>query len=416
MMTIFTDKRLVERNDLTAGFHSENPVAHVDQKVAQRLDLIELVNVNARNDLGGLHFATGQQPGREMVATGMEFDRLGRHDAQTVAKIGHGARPRYFLTLSVSEDEVAETEVAIKELRQPLGKELRFFVHKRGSKTVGSTFDIRFGRLQKNRQIRLQLFECFGKFETGLIVENSVFFVFDVGDDAEQVIFEIFELLHRLFVVGGQNDFRAAAHAQNFFGFFLQLFFDELGCLTDQLRIKMRQIARIVAHRVFNEQNDANLGNLRVFVGVETVFDVFDHRQKDFRGAVPDEDVVVLFPEVAATVGGHQVGIIVEEQKNRQLWPLLLDLRAGVDRVGFAQAADHHDEIKLFFLQHVECFVGRGDTGNARGARQIQVEIFAEYLFGQQAVLFKRESIIDSCNEQQFANFETHQIMENFAV
>ncbi len=72
----------------------------------------------------------------------------------------------------------------------------------------------------------------------------------------------------------------------------IQGFFQEFRALLEYKFVEFRQIGRIVAHGVFDKQNDLHANSKYVILGVDAVFEQFDYGHYKVRVSIPAEHVV----------------------------------------------------------------------------------------------------------------------------
>jgi hypothetical protein len=80
---------------------------------------------------------------------------------------------------------------------------------------MGEGFIFYICRLKKNRHVFILGPDLFNKFNPGCFIRLTCPHEGDVGDDAQEVTLVFLPHVNRLFIVGGQEDFRAAAHPEH---------------------------------------------------------------------------------------------------------------------------------------------------------------------------------------------------------
>ena len=112
-----------------------------------------------------------------------------------------------------------------------------------------------------------------------------------VADGAEQVVAVAPVEVQRLLEVGGEQDLRAGAHAQELLRQVDAVGHQLLG-LPHDLGVQHGQVGRVEADRVLDQQDAAHVAVARVVVDVPAVLDVLDDGQQEPHVAGPDEGAV----------------------------------------------------------------------------------------------------------------------------
>ena len=113
----------------------------------------------------------------------------------------------------------------------------------------------------------------------------------DVGDDADDVVLVLLVVVVGLVVAGGHQDLGAGALAKELL-FFVEGVAHGGAVLLEDEFVEERKVGGIVAHGVFDQQDDAGAHLQAVVLGVELVFEELDDGDEDVRGVVPAEDIV----------------------------------------------------------------------------------------------------------------------------
>ena len=118
-------------------------------------------------------------------------------------------------------------------------------------------------------------------------------------------------------------------HAQELVGLHALLLLDEgLGLTHDDL-IEHGEVARVVAHRVLDEEDDPDEARARVGVDVAQVLDVLEHPDEELGVAVPDEDPVHDGELGTARIEGRETRVVGDHERGRHAGPISFMERAS---------------------------------------------------------------------------------------
>ena len=226
----------------------------------------------------------------------------------------------------------------------------------------------------------------------------------------------LFEQLDRGFVVGGQEDLGPRADGEELVGFgSLVFFYQRLGLAQDDL-VEHREVARVVANGVLYKEDDADLAGTGVVLDVAQILDIFDHGDEELGVAVPDEDAVDRLEFRPAGVQPREAGVVGGQQEDGDVRPDGLHFSGESERA--FEFYPRHDDDQVVDARTEEVqrgFRGVGAVDAGHGA-EVELEIFAVDLFGEDAVGFDDEGIVEASDQEDFAHPPAHEVVVDVAV
>ena len=354
------------------------------------------------------------EPFREVVLRGVVFERVVGdrgdhllHLREVFRAADLGAR------LGILEDEVPEGELlgdVVAQLREQrlgvLGDESR-------PELPGLLLEGGLRRLQQHGHQGVVLADAAAEVDPGVVflALRRVAAVQDesyVGDHAQEVLLVAFVELHGLLVAAGQEDLRTRALAQNLL-LLVEGILEELGVLQQDQLVELREVGRVEADGVLDQEDRLHAPLEDILVGVHLVLDELDDADDEFRVPVPREDVVeprvILLLDAAVDVlreGG-------EQRHGNVRVPLLDDLREGED-VGLPDVVHREDEVVgVVAGQGVERLGGRAHARERRRVRHVQVDVLLVDLRFDMSVLLEDVSVVAAAHKQDLVDAVFHE-------
>ena len=230
-----------------------------------RLEVFDLIGSEPARELG---LAARVEPGREVVAPGVIEQALGGRGAEASMNSSMVRATETTSSGAVPEAEGAETEPVAQEGGQFVLERLRVFVGEGRTHGRRALAHVLFARLDHHGQVRDPRLGQPEEIESGVFVEGSVAGEAEVRDHREDIGLVSLEDCQGLFVARREQHLGTGARALKFVRLDAGLLLDEgLGLPLDDL-VEQRQIAGVVADRVFYEEDDADEARARVRIDV----------------------------------------------------------------------------------------------------------------------------------------------------
>ena len=147
-------------------------------------------------------------------------------------------------------------------------------------------------------------------------------------------------------------------HAQELVGLHPLLLLDEgLGLAHDDL-VEHGEVARVVAHRVLDEEDDADEPRARVGVDVAQILDVLEHPDEELGVAVPDEDPVHEGELGTARIEGREARVVGDHEEDGHAGPDFLHRARESQGSVEVEAGHQDDEIEAALAEEIHGLLG----------------------------------------------------------
>ena len=377
------------------------------------LDRVEMCTVEGADRRRQREQTTRIEPLREVVVRGVMFEyRVGNlrnqflHITQVLRATDQSTIDR------ITELEIAKRKLTSNVLGKLLVQRLRGFVQEADIEPLGLLAEALLGRLQQNGHQRVILTNQATEVDTRvlLFVGTAVGRAqreADVRNHSEQVVLIALIDLHGVLVVGRQKYLRAGTLALNLLLLVVGIF-QKLTVLQQHKLVDRRQIGRVVANRVLNQQNRLHTALQDILVGIHSVLNQLDDGDDQVGIAVPAEDVVesraILLLDTAIDIL-REAG----QQHHRHLRIALLDDAREGKHIGLTHVVHRQNEVESTLrFEAFERFGGRTDTRQRGGITHIEVHILLIDLRLDVAVLFEDIAVVAATNEQDFVDSVAH--------
>ena len=264
---------------------------HLDQVPAMAFHPIEGGIAQGPDLRGQLHLGQGIEPPGKVVVLAVKEEGFGGDGRQFFLQ---GIEIRCLVvgrTVGHPEDEVAEAEVLDQKGLDLLLQHGGILVDKEGRDLPGEFGVSGFGTGEQQGDVKAVLLDVAQQLQAGAAVQDVVVGEAHVGDDSEDIGFELLVDGQGPFIGVGQQDLRPGPHRQQPM-LLVETVFDEGLGLGDQFLVEDRQEQREVIGRVLDKEDDPHPGGDGIGDGVELVLDTLDDGQQDIGLSGPEEHPV----------------------------------------------------------------------------------------------------------------------------
>ncbi|MEJ2719993.1 MAG: hypothetical protein P8181_02465 [bacterium] len=309
------------------------------------------------------------------------------------------------------EHEIPKAEVVFHERAQIVEQRRRVLEQERHAELIGQHFVRRIARLEQNRDVGMRGPDRLGKPDPRLRILGTRSRKLDIGDHAEYVLVEFFEVRPRFFVSAAQENLRPRPPPQEFVRR-VDPFGDQALRVTHQLGIDDRKIRRIEPDAVLDEDDRLHADEVGVLLDIEPVFHEFDDGEQNPEVAAPDEHLV----EIRHVVFGHQVvegARVVGEQHDGNIFDASFRLARKIDRLHILQTQRRDDEVEpLLVGEHRKRIPAAGHTCDTGCIAEIQPHVFVQQGLVKTPILGQYERIVNARHEQDVADPVPDQILK----
>ena len=380
-----------------------------EQEGAQFLGCAEVADPPRPQAARQVELAARDQPVGKVVALGVEDQRADVDPRDAFLQFAEIVRAHQLGPARQAEDEVAEAEVAVDEGAE-LGQQLRRLLVQEGRAAGRDRLGLALvGRLQQDRQVGDLLLDAARQLDAGVAVRAPAARKADVRDHAQQVVAVALVEADRVFEVLRQQDLRARPHAHPPRRGVDALRHQRRG-LAHDLGVHQRQVGRVEAHRVLDQDDHPHADLLGVVDDVHLVLDQLDDGQEHLRFAVPDEDVVKGLAGVVARA--FEFAVVKGQQHHRDVRPQRLGLAAERRGVDVAERAQHDDQLEVRRLERRERASAGIHAADRRRAGQAELGVLGQQHVGQLAVLAQVVDVVQAGDQQHVLDPERHQRVE----
>ncbi|OLB61200.1 MAG: hypothetical protein AUI11_10665 [Acidobacteria bacterium 13_2_20CM_2_66_4] len=294
--------------------------AHGAEDLApQVLDRVEVRDLARAQLVREREFGARLEPAREVVPLGVVRDALGRHPGHALLELAEIARAHHLAAVRQAKHEVAERQLIDHEPPELLEQRRRSFQQERRADRSRERLVLGAVRLQHHRDVGLALAHAAREFETGVARNRAAARELDVRNHAEDVLFEIGEVLPCLLERAAQQDLRLRLEPHQLVRQ-VHAFGQQPVRLPHQLGVDRRQKRRVEADVVFDDEDRLHAEFAGIVRDVAAIFDVLDDGGHQAHVALPEEHTI----DRRALAGRHDLaGLahVVRERDDRRVDP-----------------------------------------------------------------------------------------------
>ena len=380
------------------------------QELAQLLDVAELGHLARPDRRGQLELGARAQPVREVVVRGVVLHRLARDRAQ---QPDHGlevGRAPHLGAVRQAEHELAETEVVQHEAPQVLQQRARALLDEAGPHAVRHRRQVGVRRLQHRRRVRVHVLDAADELQPGVLARRALPREAPVGDHAQQRVLVAGVETPGFLEGAGQQDLRPRAQPQQPVAQVDALGHQRLGLLED-LAVEQRQVRRIEADRVLDQQDAPHVAVARVVRHVALVLAVLDDGQQQPHVAVPQEGAV----DAALAVGVLQVLQLARAEGQRvdgHVGHPAADAPGQLGRRHVPQPRHGHHHVVAVGLQQLDGLVAAAGARHVRRIGEVQLAVLVQQQLGEPPALFQGVGVVLRRDQEDLLDPERHQVAE----
>ncbi len=382
----------------------------LDQERAQVLDVPELVHLAGPDGRRQLELGARAQPVREVVVRGVVLHGFGRHGVQQPDQRLEVGGATHFGAVGQAEDELAEAEILQHEPPQILQQRARALLDVAGPHAVRHRRQVDVGRLQHRRRVRIHRLDAADELQPGVVAHRALPGETPVGDDAQQRVLVARVEVPGLLEGARQQDLRPRPQPQQPVAQVDALGHQRLR-LLQHLVVQQRQVGRVEAHRVLDQQDAPHAAVARVVRHVALVLAHLDDRQQQPHVPVPQEVAV----DAALAVGVLQVLQLARAEGERVDGHVGLAAAQAQRQLGrrhVPQPRHGHDHVVAVGLQQLDGLVAAAGARHVRRVAQMQLAVLAEQQLGQPAALLQRVGVVLARDQEDLLDAVGHQVPE----